>query len=114
MVTARRNHGSCALGKYLYVFFGDHFGDRILSVERLAVEERGAEWETIQDFQGDEYPVGCLKPSVTTLNQTDIVIMGGDFLKASEVFIFDTKKTSFKKVASLPAKTKAAPFVNTG
>ena len=109
MNTPRRNHGSCALGKFLYVFFGDNFDENILSIERLPVQELGAEWEVIYDFQGSEYPVGRLNPCVATLNQTDIIIMGGIRPKVGEVFIFDTQNTSFKKVVSSPNLNFCAP-----
>ena len=44
----RKNHASCTLGKYLYVFFGQ---PDIHAVERLAVEYPNAEWETIRVFK---------------------------------------------------------------
>ena len=43
---------SCALGKYLYVFFGlfGHlFGQTYgASIERLSIEDAAAEWESIE------------------------------------------------------------------
>ena len=58
MVTARRDHASCTLAKYLYVFFGKNVDGKVLSIERLAVDDLDAEWEPLYDFQGNEYPIG--------------------------------------------------------
>ena len=64
----RRDHASCTLGKYIYVFFGNQF-DRP-SIERLAVEDPNAEWEIIQDFKGNNIPSALNFISVAPLNES--------------------------------------------
>ena len=63
---ARRSHASCALGKFLYVFFGY---PEPTSIERLNVEDSYAAWEII-DLQGESLPFDFYQITAIPLNQS--------------------------------------------
>ena len=50
MINTSRNHASCALEKFLYVFFGFPYD---YGIDRLNVENPAAKWESINNLKGE-------------------------------------------------------------
>ena len=96
MKIARTRTASCFLASYLYVFCGDHHGNKRKAVERLKIEAS-------EDRQMEQaWQLICLKsktilsprtrPVACPLNDSQILIMGGydSGRFKNDAFVLDT------------------------
>ena len=93
---ARWYASSCFLGQNVYVFCGrKNMSEFVTSIESLSIDAISAQnkipWQKIELTYGQILP--RLQPAVIAVNNTQIIIMGGEGTNCqytSEILLFDT------------------------